>query len=160
MLGGTLPSGMVAHCLDHTFKSDSGDNTLRSCSWRMAGINAPSDLLLLRTPGFLSTEDRPFHAVLDIVEEQLTFALRQHHASERHELQWKAFAVSNGISYHLTLRINNSLSMRSSTGSKISSCSLKLIKATFRSKPWSSFRAAACSGDNFSTGTVPPPVIA
>ena len=40
--------------------------------------NAPGDLLLLRAPGFLSTEDRPFHAVFDIVEERLTFALRQH----------------------------------------------------------------------------------
>jgi hypothetical protein len=39
--------------------------------------NAPGDLLLLRAPGFLSTEDRPFHAVLDILEERLTFALRQ-----------------------------------------------------------------------------------
>ena len=39
--------------------------------------NAPGDLLLLRAPGFLSTEDRPFHAVLDIFEERLTFALRQ-----------------------------------------------------------------------------------
>jgi hypothetical protein len=39
--------------------------------------NAPGDLLLLRAPGFLSTEDRPFHAVLDIIEERLTFALRQ-----------------------------------------------------------------------------------
>ena len=39
--------------------------------------NAPNDLLLLRAPGFLGTEDRPFHAVLDILEERLTFALRQ-----------------------------------------------------------------------------------
>jgi hypothetical protein len=39
--------------------------------------NAPGDLLLLRAPGFLSTEDRPFHAVLDIFEERLTFVLRQ-----------------------------------------------------------------------------------
>jgi hypothetical protein len=39
--------------------------------------NAPGDLILLRAPGFQSTEDRPFHAVLDIVEERLTFVLRQ-----------------------------------------------------------------------------------
>ena len=38
--------------------------------------NAPGDLLLLRAPEFHSTKDRPFHAVLDIVEERLTFALR------------------------------------------------------------------------------------
>ena len=40
--------------------------------------NAPGDLLLLRAPGFQGAQDRPFHAVLDIVEERLTFALRQH----------------------------------------------------------------------------------
>jgi hypothetical protein len=39
--------------------------------------NAPGDLLLLRAPGFLNTEDRPFHAVLDIFDERLTFVLRQ-----------------------------------------------------------------------------------
>ena len=39
--------------------------------------NAPGDLILLRAPGFMGADVRPFHAVADIAERRTTFALRQ-----------------------------------------------------------------------------------
>jgi hypothetical protein len=39
--------------------------------------NAPGDLILLRAPGLIGADVRPFHGVADIVEQRTTFALRQ-----------------------------------------------------------------------------------
>jgi hypothetical protein len=39
--------------------------------------NAPGDLILLRAPGFMGADVRPFHGVADIAEQRTTFALRQ-----------------------------------------------------------------------------------
>src|SRR5512144_147326 len=39
--------------------------------------NAPGDLILLRAPGFMGADVRPFHGVADITEQRTTFALRQ-----------------------------------------------------------------------------------
>jgi hypothetical protein len=39
--------------------------------------NAPGDLILLRAPGLMGADVRPFHGVADIAEQRTTFALRQ-----------------------------------------------------------------------------------
>jgi hypothetical protein len=39
--------------------------------------NAPGDLILLRAPGFMAADVRPFHGVAEIAEQRTTFALRQ-----------------------------------------------------------------------------------
>jgi hypothetical protein len=39
--------------------------------------NAPGDLILLRAPGLMGADVRPFHGVTDIAEQRTTFALRQ-----------------------------------------------------------------------------------
>jgi hypothetical protein len=39
--------------------------------------NAPGDLILLRAPGFMGSDVRPFHGVAEIAEQRTTFALRQ-----------------------------------------------------------------------------------
>jgi hypothetical protein len=44
--------------------------------------NAPGDLILLRAPGFMGADVRPFHGVADIAEQRTTFALRQQQDSD------------------------------------------------------------------------------
>jgi len=39
--------------------------------------NAPGDVLLMRAPGFLGSNERPFHFVRDIREPRYVFGLRQ-----------------------------------------------------------------------------------